>query len=163
MTESISSPGGGGASAPAAPDTSPWRIDVNVFAPPKATVGPWGLLAGSFLYGTARYNSSPALNDRIDWEVSPAKGTWELWVYHNLDGNRGIQTWSLDDGAGAFTELDVIDGYGGPSANVPVVVSGIVLAADVPVRTLRCQITGANPSSSNFYAAISAVHLRRTA
>lgn len=150
--------GGGGAAA-----VYPWLIDVGILMSPIAVVGAWQVAQRSYVYGGILNNSNGAQGDSAAWDVVLGAGTWTLEVMRYTGGDSGKETWALDDGAGAFTDLVTFDDYAAVGVD-----SALVAAAGIPVvgtfkRRLRVTSAPKNAASTGFYLRMQHAQLRRTA
>lgn len=108
--------------------------------------------------GTSGQRTSAAQNDEIGWDVYLAAGTWEFWLLHITNNNRGIYTVTLD-GASVGT----IDGYSAGSVSyVESPIAGHVVAT-AGLKRLLLKMSTKNASSSGYVGSIQLVGMRRTA
>jgi hypothetical protein len=143
-------------------DLLPWRFDIPPWMTPLATVGSWTNVSIS-CFGGGYVQSSGAQNDSIDLVTMLAAGTWSLEVMYRGSTNTGIITAQLDDGAGSFTTLGTIDTYLATlTNNSRATLAGIAVGTTVK-RTLRLLMATKNASSTNYFAQIQWVTLKRTA
>jgi hypothetical protein len=141
----------------------PWTIHINPYlVPATATPNPWTIDAGAAngerITNGFLYNSPGAVNDEIGWDVVLAAGTWTFSLLYTKISPGGIITVSLDG-----SSLGTIDTYNAATTpNQRASITGISVASSGKKRLLLKMATK-NASSSNYWAALQALGLIRTA
>lgn len=147
-------------------ETLPWRVFVNLLAPPDSSVG-FGtgpaVLANCY-FGAVRQSVGSAQNNEFTHNVTLAAGTWDLTWFGYANTNQGIVTLSLD--GASLTSLGgsatTIDGYAGSAAAFTSTITGIVVPAGAK-RAFRGIIATKHASSSGYGMNIIAASFRRSA
>lgn len=136
----------------------PWVENIDVFMTAISHVN-WDTV---FVDTAVAYNGTKrnggAINDEINFDVSLAKGTWIVTILSATTNSFGIVSVQFDE-----VEKGTIDLY--TSSLVPNVrssVTGIAVPTTGKVR-LKLKVTGKNASSSNYYAYLQHIQLKRTA
>lgn len=120
--------------------------------------GTWVLLEGP--YGWSHflwYNTSNANGDNISYKVFLAKGTYTVGLLHYRAINRGIVDIYID-----ATKVTSFDCYGAYLVNVFLTDAGNVVTTS-GIKTIKLQINGKNPASSDYYFSSNFLILWRTA
>lgn len=130
---------------------TPWNVWMHGQGRPATNTG-------FATFGTSGQRTSASQNDEIGWDFYLAAGTWEFWLLHITNNNRGIYTVTLD-GASVGT----VDGYS--SGSVTYVESQIAghVVASAGVKRLLLKMSTKNASSSAYIGSIQLVGMRRTA
>jgi hypothetical protein len=108
--------------------------------------------------GTSGQRTSASQSDEIGWDFYLAAGTWEFWMVHITNNNRGIYTVTLDGAA-----VGTVDGYSAGSVTyVEAQIAGHVVAT-AGVKRLLLKMSTKNASSSAYVGSIQLCGMRRTA
>jgi hypothetical protein len=115
-----------------------------------------GIFASQELNGAWR-QSTPAINDQMQWEVMLSEGTYDLTVYGLKNNASGIQHWILDGAEDAQT----IDLYAASQTlNQMITISVVVVGSGL--HTIVCKMSSKNASSSNYQNNMTWVKMIRT-
>ncbi len=137
--------------------TLPWTIFINTYHTPKSQVNWNTFLYDSYTINNILTKTSGAQNDEITWDIVLGAGTWVVELIFQRETSRGIYSVQFDS-----VEKGTIDGYGGPSNNILLSTTGLVVPLTKKIE-LKLKMATKNPSSTGYEGAIAALRLIRTA
>lgn len=119
------------------------RIDVATY---EALVGTWGFSFGTYIYYSALYNSSAALNDKIRYRVYLSAGTYKLYVVYSKNAAYGICNFIVDGNS-----VGTIDMYN--SSSLTNQISSITFTiTKTGLVNFDVLVSSKNASSGGYYA-----------
>ena len=137
----------------------PWTVPICTSGfLPVSTVGTWSLNYDDLAILSGYLKNNPAaINDEVNWDVIMSAGIWTVEVLHTRSTDCGIVTVQLDG-----SSVGTIDLYGTTARNIISSLAGVSVATGGKKR-LKFLMATKNASSSNYFANLQHVALKRTA
>ena len=136
-------------------DPGEGHVNIDPYAINATIQGTWAVAIDPVCWqnGNLGNFASHAINDEVNYKIYLAKGTYNLSVLFYRADNRGILTFSTEDGT-----LGTVDMYGVSAPNIRGTITGIVVP-NSGIKTLSVKIASKNGASSNYYAFINNIIL----